>query len=138
MDAERLHQTLKLRPGSKKARQHWSAAINLVTRDVLEPLHRKLREEKAQELQKLLSDPGRSSREVLNFWRVVADVENAVEGGCRAFESRLEKKQRLEKKEKRKFYRLRKKLAREIQLEDLPRGPVRFFKEYPVVGAGGG
>jgi RsiW-degrading membrane proteinase PrsW (M82 family) len=132
LDADRLHQTMKLKPGSSKARRHWSAAVNLVTQEVLEHLRRRLSPEQAQQLDVLLDDRERPSRDVLDFWGDISDVQAAVDASCRSFESRLGRQKSQTWKEKKQFRKTKRQIAREVHLETVPWGPVRFFKEYPA------
>jgi RsiW-degrading membrane proteinase PrsW (M82 family) len=132
LNADRLHRALKLKPGSSKARRHWSAAVNIVTQEILERLRRRLSPEQAQQLEILLKDRKRPSGDVLDFWGDVKDVQAVVEEACQSFENLLEKKKSHTWKEKKQFRKMKRKIAREIHLETMPWGPVRSFKEYPV------
>ena len=136
LDAECLHQVLALRPGTGKARQHWSAAVNLVTREVLEQLHGQLRREQVPPLHGLLDRSDTSSRDVLRFWRERTDVQSVVDHACQTWEEKLEK--RSSGRWKRSGKKLRRKIGQEVKLEKMRSGPVRFFKDYPaMVGARG-
>jgi RsiW-degrading membrane proteinase PrsW (M82 family) len=132
LNADLLHRALKLKTGSPKARRHWSAAVNIVTQETLERLRRRLSPEQAQQLEILLKDRKHPSRDVLDFWGDVRDIQAVVEEACQSFENLLERKKSHTWKERKKLRKMKRRIAHEIHLESVPWGPVRSYKEYPV------
>ena len=123
LDPEVVRQVAEIRPNTDKARRAWSAAVNLVTQNVLERIRRSLSAGDREKLGQLLQRGNARSGEILTRCAQLMDVDDLVLQECVRFEE-IGVAANHTWKTRRRRRKLRRQLKRELAIEGMTHGPV--------------
>ena len=128
LDPAIVNRTWGLRQGTKKARRHWSASVNVVAQNALARLAKSLDYETSEQVDVLLTKSETTSREILAQLSKVRAMDEMIVSECRQFERLLAGEGGDSLTAKWKTRRLRKRTERQLQVESMPHGPVGLLQ----------